>query len=78
MYNRLFGITTPSALGSFSYFNSFKKYAYSAIFYFNLVELQCIELVCLTKDKINLQFEGKEIKAALLYFAFFNYLTIQQ
>ena len=76
MHNRLFGITTPPALGGLRYSNPFEKCAYCAISCFELVEPRCIKLVGLAEKRVNLHFEGKEIKAPLSCFAFLSHLIM--
>lgn len=76
MPNRLLDVSTPPALGGFCCSNSFEKTVYYAMSCFELVESQYIELVGLAKERVNLHFEGREIKAAPLCFAFLSYLTM--
>ena len=76
MHNGLLCISTPPALGDLCCSDLFEKRAYCAMSCFELVESQCIKLVDLAKEGVNLRFEGKEIKTAPSCFTFFNHLTI--
>lgn len=76
MHNRLFDISIPPALGSLFGYNSFEKSAYCVMFSFELVELRCMKLVGLIEERVNLHFERREIKAALLCFAFLSHLIM--
>ena len=76
MHNKLLNIIILLALDGLCYFDPFKKRVYYAMSYFDLVKPQYIELVGLVKERVNLYFERREIKATFLYFAILSYLTM--